>query len=293
MYKFAIIILLLLTTIPVVAQDDAVPGNEDKDNLDLFDNDEERTEQGWVQFYISAGIAYQDADGSYKVREPDGDKVTIIDFDRVGLAESDYSHWLSLNWRSAYSRWGAWFGAWQYDVIGSRVWNDSLEIPGKDPIPVGAKVSTEFETKWYILEGTYSFHRSKTVDTGIGFGVHAVDLKTILTARIELAEARNEAVSEKLDSLAPLPNLLGYLHWKFAPDWSFVGRVGWFGMDYKKYSGQMVNAHTMLNYEVSPRVALGVGYQFVRLDLTVDRTEYEQIYDMDFSGPLAYLRFHF
>ena len=34
-----------------------------------------------------------------------------------------------------------------------------------------------------------------------------------------------------LDTLAPLPNLLAYLHWKFTPRWNFVGRVGYFSLD--------------------------------------------------------------
>ena len=93
---------------------DPVPG------LDLFDKDVERTRKGWSQLHISAGFMYMDADGSFSARLPDGNSVTIFDFDRAGLQETDSSYWLSVNWRSARSRWGMWFGSWRYDVIGSR-----------------------------------------------------------------------------------------------------------------------------------------------------------------------------
>ena len=64
-------------------------------------------------------------------------------------------------------------------------------------------------------------------------------------------------------------------------------------MDYDKYSGDRTNAHFMVNYSLSQRWALGVGYQFVDLELAVDKTDYVQIYDIDFAGPMAYARFRF
>jgi len=285
--------MLLLFVSPAMAQDSDLGDEEETASLDLFDDNEERTDKGWVQFYASIGITYLDADGAYSIRLPGGRDVTIIDFDRVGLNETDSSYWLSLKWRSAHSRWGAWFGSWEYDVTGSRIWEDELKIPDRDPIPVGASVESAFDARWYILEATYSFYRSETVDTGIGFGVHAVDLDTTITTQIELADESAQFISEQFATLAPLPNVLAYLHWKFAPRWSFVGRFGWFGLDYKDYSGEMTNAHTIINFEISPRWALGLGYQFVDLDLEVDKTDHIQDYDINFSGPMAFARFHF
>jgi hypothetical protein len=130
---------------------DSVPG------LDLFDEDAEETRKGWSQLHVSAGIMYLDADGSFSARLPDGNDVPIINFDRAGLEESDTSYWLSANWRSANSRWGAWFGSWRYDVNGTSIWEDSLELPNEGEIPVGASVTSDFDAQWYILEVTYSF----------------------------------------------------------------------------------------------------------------------------------------
>jgi hypothetical protein len=164
---------------------------------------------------------------------------------------------------------------------------------GDTEIPIGASVTSDFDATWYILEATYSFYRSESVDTGIGLGLHTVDLDTTITARFQLGEEETKVVSESLDTLAPLPNLLVYLHWKFAPRWNLVSRVGYFGLDYDKYSGQMTNAHAMVNYNLSQRWSLGLGYQFVDLDLDVDKKDYTQVYDIEFSGPMAYLKFNF
>ena len=278
---------------PVLAQNDEDKSTDPVAGLDLFDEDVESTRKGWPQLYVSAGIMSLDADGIFAARLPNGNTVTIIDFDRAGLKDTDSSYWLSVNWRSPNSRWGAWFGSWRYDVNGSRVWEDSLELPDGNEIPAGASVTSDFDAQWYILEATYSFYRSETVDTGIGFGIHAVDLDTTFTGRVQIGDQEAEVVSGNLDTLAPLPNVLAYVSWKFAPRWMLTARVGYFTLDYDKYSGDMTNAHCMVSYSVSPRWALGAGYQFVDLDLAVDKTDFVQVYDIDFAGPMAYARFRF
>ena len=274
------------------AQADESDGTDVVSDLDLFDEDTEKTEQGWIQFYALGGIMYLDGDGEYAARLPNGNEITIIDFERAGLNDTDSSHWLTLNWRSANSRWGAWFGSWRFDVVGTRDWEDGLNIGGVE-IPVNATVTSDFDAKWYIVEGTYSFYRSKSIDTGIGFGFHVVDIDTNITVRLQPEEDQDDFVSGRLDALAPLPNFLAYFHWKFAPRWNVVARYGYFGLDYKDYSGYMANFHSMVNYQVSPRWALGAGYQFVDLDLNIEKKNYTQIYDIQFSGPMAFARFSF
>jgi hypothetical protein len=266
--------------------------NDEVSNLILFDEDAELTEKGWVQFYMAVGFMSLDGDGKFSARLPDGNEINIIDFDRAGLKDTDSSYWLSLNWRSASSRWGAWFGSWRYDVVGSREWQNSLPI-GDMEIPVGASVTSNFDATWYILEATYSFYRSELLDTGIGFGFHTVDIDTNLIARFGIGDQEVETVSTNLDTLAPLPNILAYIHWKFAPRWNLVGRVGYFSLDYSDYSGQMTNAHAIVNYELSSRWGLGLGYQFVNLDLDVEKKDFTQVYDIDFAGPMAFVRFSF
>lgn len=283
----------LLLSVSGIAQNvDSGPA-ADAEELDLFDSDEERTSDGWPRFYISAGATVLDADGGFSVKLPDGTVYDIIDFDRVGLDERDSSYWFALNWRSANSRWGAWFSSWDYDVTGLREWQEDVEIPGEDPIPAGASVSSTFNAKWYILEATYSFYRSDAVDTGIGFGLHTVDLETTVVGKLQVGEETGKVVSNRIATLAPLPNLLLYVHWKFAPRWSLVSRYGYFSLDYKDYSGQMSNAHAMINFHISPRWTLAGGYQFVNLDLQEDTTDYINDYDVNFAGPMAYLRFAF
>jgi hypothetical protein len=286
--------MLMLFAWPALAQDDKDDGTSDPvPGLELFDDDVERTREGWPQLHASVGFMTLDADGIFSVRLPDGNSVTIFNFDRVGLKETDSSYWFAVNWRSANSHWGAWFGSWEYDVVGSRIWEDSLQLPNGNVIPVGASVTSSFDAKWFIAEATYSFYRSQTVDAGIGFGIHSVDLGTTLTGRVQVGGQEGEIVTGDLNTLAPLPNLLAYTSWKFAPKWILIARVGYFSLDYDNYSGGMINAHAMVSYSISQRWGLGVGYQFVELDLDVEETNFVEVYDINFSGLMAYARYRF
>jgi hypothetical protein len=263
------------------------------DRLALFDDDVELAQGGWPRFKLTVGAVRLDGDGTYRLRGPNGNKVTLVDFERVGIRDSDSSHFLSLTWRSETSRWGAWFANWRFENGGTRAWNQDFDFGSSTVIPVGASVTTTFDADWYIAEVSYSLVRTKTVDAGIGVGVHTVNLETELVARIDVGDQSREIVQADLDTLAPLPNVLGYVYWRLAPKWSFAGRMGWFGLDYDKYDGQMVNAFGSLNYDLNERWGLALGYQLVKLDVNVEDEPFSDIYDMDFSGPMLLLRINF
>ncbi len=288
-----LLILGLLAIEPGLAQEGAGDEAAQPEPVDLFDGDVELDEDGWPTLYIGLGVTYLDADGVFAAHLPDRPPITIIDFDRAGLDETDASYWLSLNWRSSTTRWGAWFASWRYDVTGGYTWEESLEIPGRPAIPASAFVNSEFDTTWYILEATYSIWQTERVDAGIGLGLHTVDVATTLEARVDIGEAGAEVVQASLSTLAPLPNLMAYVHWRFHQRWNLLGRLGWFGLDYDEYSGGMTNAHLTLTYDLSPRIGLGAAWHFVSLDLDIEKSNYTQVYDIDFEGPMAFLRFNF
>ena len=93
----AAVVLLLMFCVPtILAEIEEAETADSVAGLDLFDEDVEETRKGWPQLHVSAGIMYLDADGRFSARLPDGNDLPIIDFDRIGLDESDSSYWLSL-----------------------------------------------------------------------------------------------------------------------------------------------------------------------------------------------------
>ena len=247
----------------------------------------------WPTWYVSVGGAWLGADGLYSLDIPDIGEIPILDFDTIGLDDTDMSQYISINWRSRDSRWGAWLANWRFDATGLRAWERDLDLGDGVIIPVGASVTSLFDADFYIAEVTYSFMRSETSDVGIGLGVHAVDLETNLIARVNVGDIiDDEVIRGELEALAPLPNVAGYWSWRFHPRWHFTGRLGWFGLSVDKFSGEMINAHGLVEFNLSRHWAIGVGYQFVHLDVDIDEVEdegYVERYNIDFDGPMAFL----
>lgn len=186
-----------------------------------------------------------------------------------------------------------WFGAWQFDSVGRRAWEEELKIGDEIIVLVGASIETEVAADWYILEGTFSFFRTRTADIGIGLGVHAVDLESTLKGRVHVGDQDLEVINQEFDTLAPLPNVLLYSYWKFADCWRLTARAGWFGLSYDNYDGEMTNLHALLRYDRSDRWAIEAGYQFVKLDVEVEKVDHMRVFDVDFDGLMAVVRFNF
>lgn len=279
-----------------LAQDGAptdASAEDEGEKLELFDGDADENDEGWPRFAIAVGYMWLDANGTFDVVTPSGNRVTIIDLDRLGVDDKDGTPWVSLKWRSRSSNWGAWAAYWSFNGAGFRVWEDELDLGDGTLIPVGAGVATEISTDWYIIEATYSFVHNETWDVGLGAGFHVVDIGATLVAGASAGDESRTRELAKFDTLAPLPNVLGYARWRLSDRWRLTARYGWFGLSYDEYDGEMTNLHALAVYELSERWSLEAGYQFVKLDVDVDEGNYTTLYDMDFDGPMAVVRFTF
>jgi hypothetical protein len=287
---------LALSAVSAMAQDATTPDKIDDSEgeaLEFFDGDADDNNEGWPRFAVAVGYMWLEADGTYNVRGPNGNEVTIIDFDLLGVDDEDGSPWISLKWRSRSSNWGAWAAYWSFSGAGFRTWEDELDLGDGTLIPVGAGVATELRTDWYIVEATYSFVHNETWDVGIGAGFHVVDVDTTLTVGASIGDESRVEQLVSLDTLAPLPNILGYARWRISDRWLATARYGWFGLSYDDYDGRMTNLHALLSYDLNERWAFELGYQFVNLDVDVNNDNITELYDIDFDGPMAVVRFSF
>ncbi len=297
MERLLLIALFAFSCSCAFAQDPSPVETEEEDDgdaLELLDGDAEKNHQGWPRFAVGIGYMWLEADGTYSIRErTSGDEVTIIDFDRLGVDDEDGSPTLNLTWRSRSSNWGAWAAYWSFSGAGFRFWEDELDFGDGTLVPVGAGVATTLETDWYIVEATYSFVHNETWDVGIGAGFHVVDFDTSLAVGAFVGEDFQVERRVRLDTLAPLPNVLGYARWRISDRWQATARYGWFGLSYDDYDGRMTNLHALMLFDFNDRWSLEAGYQFVKLDVDVNHSDYTELFDIDFDGPMAAVRFSF
>lgn len=296
MKSLLLIFGLFLLSPAALAQDNSAHDeqpDQDGEALEIFDQDADDNDEGWPRLALGLGYMWAKASGSYRIRGAGGNEVTLINFDQLGIDDRDASAWMNLKWRSRSSNWGAWAAYWTFSGAGFQIWEDELDLGDGTTIPAAIGVGTEFTTDWYILEATYSFVHNERWDVGIGAGFHVVDVDTSLAVGATIGDESQVEQVVRLDTLAPLPNILAYGRWRFSERWQATARYGWFGLSYDEYDGEMTNLHALLMFNISERWAFEAGYQLVKLDVDVNRDRFTERFDMEFNGPMIGLNYAF
>ena len=98
-----------------------------------------------------------------------------------------------------------------------------------------------------------------------------------------------EVRSEQASVLAPLPNLSFSGGWRFGEKFYLTGQLGWMSLSYDKYDGDLFSARGQLEWRVLKNLGLGVAYQYVDLDVTVNEERSSELYDFRFYGPILFV----
>jgi len=243
---------------------------------------------------IGLGGMNHRVNANFSVTRP-GAPVDELTFKDLGLSDETEVFWGDFAWQFA-ERWKFRLNYSSFDAKGRRVqttggnWND-LEWG------IGARLSTDFEMELYIADLTWDFLKTENGHLGVGVGLHAVDLDLgmILEAGAS-AGGEGDFVVVNADAasvLAPLPNLSvsgGYL---IADKVYLHGSIGFFSLKYDKYDGNLFSARAALEWRPWKHVGLGAAYQYVQLELDVDRDSKQEYYDFEFYGPVLFLTFGF
>lgn len=215
-----------------------------------------------------------------------------IEFDEVlGLEDSSESIFLSYRWRFA-ERWSLYALYSNFEATGSKlavkdfVWDDQ-------DISAGVLLDTEFGLDTYLLEATFSFVRDERKEFGIGFGLHAFDIKTVIEIDLGINEERREAVRTNAELLAPLPNLIAFGAFMINPRWEISGSAGWLSLDYGDYSGDYFFAELTTEYRITEKFGIGAKYQMAEIDVGYQSGKKDTAFDIDFYGPSIFLTYGF
>lgn len=216
------------------------------------------------------------------------DELTFTD---LGLTDETEVFWGDFAWQFA-ERWKFRLNYSSFDATGERVqttggnWDD-LEWG------VGARLSTDFEMELYIADLTWDFLKTEKGHMGVGLGLHAVDLDLGVLLEVG-AEIGGEGGFIPVDAdatsvLAPLPNVSlsgGYL---IADKVYLSGSLGFFSLEVDKYDGSLFSARAAVEWRPWEHFGLGAAYQYVELELDVDRDSKQEYYDFEFYGPILFL----
>ena len=239
------------------------------------------------KFSFKLGATWLKADGSFSSTK-DGEPTDKISTGDLGVDDSDTNFYFGARWRFT-ERWRLMFSYFGQDTKSTVRENfDDLEF-GDIEASGFLAVDTRLQTDFYVVQAGYSFLKNERAELGIGGGLHIVDFDTKLKVSGGINDVSGSVQTDDVDITAPLPNILGYGASAITPKLSVDGAVGWFGLDYGDYSGNLVTLVANIEYRLTDHFGVGVGYNYVDMDLDIEKSKRTDSYDLDYKGPVAYV----
>ncbi|MFT5333533.1 MAG: hypothetical protein ACJAUG_002186 [Halioglobus sp.] len=215
--------------------------------------------------------------------------------DDLGLDDSSELGYGSYRWRFAEK--------WALTAVFERLDLDGRGFAAKDfnfdgeAFSLGAGVDVEYTMDTYLIDVTYSFIRNENWEVIVGLGLHAFDIETVISGRLEVDSDMGgnvlEASSAAADVLAPLPNFRGGVKYMITPRWEVNASVGWLSLEVDDIDGEYAYADIGTEYRITEHFGIGATYQISQIDVTSQEDNGFNKLDVDFSGPSVYLSYGF
>jgi long-subunit fatty acid transport protein len=233
------------------------------------------------------GATYLDAKGTFS-STIDGDPTDSLSTDDLNVSDGNTTPAFGVRWRFT-DRWRATFNYFGMDNDGTVRQNFDRLIFGDIRATGFLEVETSFKTDFYVAQVGYSFLKNERAELGLGGGLHVVNFETALKVRAKVNNKSGSLQTDSADLTVPLPNILGFGTYAFTPKLSLDGGIGWFGLDYDEYSGNLVAVNANLEYRFTDNFGVGVGYNFVDMDLDIEKSSRTDTYDLEYKGPVLYV----
>lgn len=159
--------------------------------------------------------------------------------------------------------------------------------------PIGASVTSGFDSDIYRLTIGYDFVRSDRAEIGAAIGLHATrfDVSISGAARIGNVSAGTQVRRRRI--FAPLPTLGLFAHVAVLPRVTANARVDYMSLGIDDYRGRLINTQAALSYRFTRNVGLGVMYRYVDYTVRADKARWEGRLSYRFHGPAAFLQIGF
>lgn len=221
--------------------------------------------------------------------------VDRLDLSDLGLEDNTEVFWTDLTWQLA-ERWqlGLSFSSFDADGYKEATTNGNL---GDLDWEIGASLTSAFDMRLYIADLTWDFLKTDNAHLGVGVGVHAAGLDLDVLAEVWTGAGgtgeRIEVGREKASVLAPLPNVSLVGGWQITDRLYLGGLLGYFSLSYDRYDGRLFSARALLEWRPWKRFGLGAAYQFVDVDLEVEKSRSRDSYDLEFDGSVLFVSMGF
>jgi hypothetical protein len=257
--SFTVLLLPVLGSVPAHAQDE------------YYDHDRARV-------YLGAFIASRDT--STRLDSGSG-RGTEIDMERdLGLernmtvARLSGAYWFKPRQRLDVST---------FDLSRWSIWPLEKTIEFGDYIfEIGTTVNANFDFQVYEIDYTFTPISRPKGFLGINSGLHVSKMRLSLIAQ-------RSGTAEAEDVTAPLPVIGLTGRYEISNRLAFYGLAQFFSIDTGDASGSLKDMFLGLDYSFGPRMAVGIGYNYVEMRISVDEgDDFRGRLNWDYDGFFVY-----
>ena len=163
-----------------------------------------------------------------------------------------------------------------------------------DVIPVGASANGRFGFEIIEAAYEYAFVKSRDFELAGSLGLHHTSLEASLTAEVESGDEQGMVDRGGSASVnAPLPVIGARTLWRFHESLylDFMGQAFYLSID--DYDGSILNLRATVTWQPKALLGLGLGYDWFRVNVDVDRPNFEGSLGWTYRGPQVFFSVSF
>lgn len=250
-------------------------------------------------FSVRLGGYFSDFETNVKLSGPNGgDKVNLED--TLGLDSDQTVFRGALSWRFApRHRVEVGYLDFQRDSLGTAGKSFVVETPdGIYEFDAGASLKTNFDWRLIPITYNYSFYRADRLEIAASAGIHwfrsTIGYEGSATVTPP-GGSPNPVVSaaEAESASGPLPVFGVRADYALSRHWVLGARIGWFGLDYDDYSGELWDLGVAAEYWFSNNFGAGLGYSHYSIDVTEQDGPFNKGIDYTYDGLLVYVSYRY
>jgi len=177
-----------------------------------------------------------------------------------------------------------------FDVSRSRNRTIDREIEwGGETFPVNAKINFNFHFTIIELAYEYEFLKRDNYEVGASAGVHYAQFSSELKAKASQSGGTLEGDLKRDGNVdAPLPVFGLQGTWKLPHNLWINASGQFFSLTIDEYSGDLQDYRATLTWQPKPWVGLGIGYDVFRVNVDVEKKDFNGSLDWKYNGPMIF-----
>jgi opacity protein-like surface antigen len=238
-------------------------------------------------FRLSLGSFFASVDTELSVN---GSSDIGADFDldeRFDLSDRETSLAGTFVWRFG-EKWSVSFQHFDQEVSATAVLDQDVEW-GDFVLEQGSNVSAGTFNDVYRVFFGRKLLTGDNYEFGAGLGAHYMEIGAFANGEFILNGESTGVRREAVSASAPLPNIGAWYYYAWNKRWAGHARLDFLSANIDEYSGSLTNAAAGLSFQATRHLAIGLDYNYFKLDVDVESGNWKGAADLERSGPFLFL----